>query len=243
MAAVCYVRDVKAFLVAVLALALSLAPAVAATAKKAEDPQLTALLQKFDQVQGGIHGLSAELTRTTASPLLKEPKVAKGRLYLSKPSSVLWEFDSPEPMRFLIAGDSYTGYYPDRKRAERKKIQRYSEQIFRFLGVGQTSAELRKTYDVSLGQATPQDPKGTSILVLEPRRRRVRKHVEDVRLAIDPATYLPVQIAYRTASGGSEQVSFRNVRVNPDLSASLFRLDLPPDVVVTDGFSVFGETR
>jgi outer membrane lipoprotein-sorting protein len=38
-------------------------------------------------------------------------------------------------------------------------------------------------------------------------------------------------------------VSFRNVRVNPDLSASLFRLELPKDVVVTRGFSVFGETR
>ena len=49
---------------------------------------------------------------------------------------------------------------------------------------------------------------GTTVLVLEPRRRRVRKHVEDVRLAIDPATYLPVQLSYRTAAGGTEQVSF-----------------------------------
>lgn len=215
--------------------------AVAAPARKKEDPQLTALLARFDQVQSGVRSLSAELTRTTASPLFKEPKVAKGRLYLSKPSSVLWEFDSPEPMRFLIAGDSYTGYYPARKRAERQNIQRYSEQVFRFLGVGQTSSELRRTYDLSLAEGTSD--KGTVVLVLEPRRRRVRKHVENVRLTIDAATYLPVQLAYSTATGGSEQVSFRNVRMNPDLSASMFRLELPPDVVVTRGFSVFGETR
>ena len=211
--------------------------------KQKEDPQLAALLARFDQVQSSVRSLSADLTRTTASPLFKEPKVAKGRLYLSKPSSVLWEFDSPEPMRFLIAGNAYTGYYPERKRAERQNIQRYSEQIFRFLGVGQTSSELRRTYDLSLGSAAAEDGKGTVVLVLEPRRRRVRKHVEDVRLTIDAATYLPVRLDYSTAGGGKEQVSFRNVRVNPDLSASLFRLELPPDVVVTSGFSVFGETR
>jgi outer membrane lipoprotein-sorting protein len=226
----------------ILAAMLTASLAAAAPARPTGDSHLTALLAQFDRVQAGIHGLSAELTRTTTSPLLKEPKVARGRLYLSKPSSVLWEFDSPEPMRFLIAGDSYTGYYPERKRAERKKIQRYSEQVFRFRGVGQTSAELRKTYELSLGQAE-EEPRGTTVLVLEPRRRRVRKQVENVRLAIDPVTYLPVQLSYRTAAGGTEHVSFRNVRVNPDLSASLFRLDLPPDVVVTDGFSVFGETR
>jgi outer membrane lipoprotein-sorting protein len=207
--------------------------------RRSEDPRLTAVLARFDQVQGGVRSLSADLTRTTASPLFKEPRVAKGRLYLSKPSSVLWEFDSPEPMRFLIAGDSYTGYYPERKRAERQNVQRYSEQIFRFVGVGQTSTELRRTYDLSLAE----EGKDTIVLRLEPRRRRVRKHVEDVRLTIDAATLLPIELAYRTAGGGSEQVSFRNVRVNPDLSASLFRLELPPDVVVTKGFSVFGETR
>jgi outer membrane lipoprotein-sorting protein len=208
---------------------------------RAEDPQLAPLLAKFDQVQTSMRSLSADLTRTTVSPLFREPKVAKGRLYLSKPSSVLWEFTSPEPMRFLISGDAYTGYFPERKRAERQNVQRYSEQIFRFVGVGQSSAELRKAYDLSLG--TPdEDAKGAWVLVLEPRRRRVRRHLEEARLWIDPATSLPVKFSYRTTGGATETVVFRNVRLNPELSASLFRLDLPSDVVVTTGFSVFGET-
>ena len=230
-----------ALLLVVSAIHVSLAQAPARRQAPAPpSPELQALLTRFDAVQARIRSLSADFTKTTVSPLFKEPIVARGQLYLSKPSSVLWEFDSPEPMRFLIAGNEYTGYFPARKRAERKDIRRWSEQLFRFLGVGQGSAELRRFYDIRLGTVGADD-KGMYLLILEPRKRRVRKHVDDVRLWVDAQTHLPVKLAYHGSGGGLESIAFRNVRVNPDLSASLFRMNLPADVTVTTGFSGFGE--
>ena len=101
----------------------------------ATDASLTEVLARFDQVQGQIRSLSAEFIQTTRSPLLKDPVVAKGRFYLTKPDSVLWEYSSPESMRFVVAKGEYTGYFPDRKRAEKRDIKRWSEQLFE--GIGQ----------------------------------------------------------------------------------------------------------
>ena len=68
---------------------------------------LPEVLGRFDQVQVQIRTLSAEFVQTTRSPLLKDPIVARGRFYLTKPDSVLWEYSSPEPMRFVVAEGFY----------------------------------------------------------------------------------------------------------------------------------------
>ena len=230
-------------LVAVLAVAASLGGAHATTARPGRDvppsPELTSRLAEFDRVQDAIRSLSAEFTKTSANPLLREPAVSRGRILMSKPGSVLWEFREPEEMRFLIAGDTYTGYFPERRRAERKNIRRWSETIFRFLGLGQGSEELKKFYDISLGQPGPE-MKGTYLLDLEPKKRRVRKRVDTVRLWVDARSHLPVQFAYHTSQGAEETIRFRDVRVNPDLSAGLFTLDIPKDVAIVTGMSGLG---
>src|SRR5882762_4787187 len=90
---------------------------VAAKEPKATDETLSQVLSRFDRVQGQIRTLSAEFVQITRSPLLKEPLVAKGQFCLTKPDSVLWEYTSPEPMRFVVARGEYTGYFPERKKA------------------------------------------------------------------------------------------------------------------------------
>ncbi len=227
----------------VLAVGLCIVPAVpvlgaARDRRPAADPELQKVLARFDQVQNSIRSLSSDFTKTTESPLVRDPLVARGRVYLSKPNSVLWEFTTPEPMRFLISNDEYTGYFPERKQAERRDIHRWSETIFRFLGLGQASSELQKFYDISLGDPG-QNMKGTYLLQLEPKKRRVRRKVDTVQLWVDSGTQLPVQLAYH--SGDTlETISFRDMRVNPDLSAQLFTMPIPSGVTVTNGFSGLG---
>lgn len=218
--------------------------ALAAPAKKAagpgkDDPALQKVLSRFDQVQQSIRSMSAEFTQTTINPLFKEPMLARGRFYLSKPDSVLWEYTMPEVMRFAIAGGEYTGYFPGRKRAERRDVRRWTEQIFRFFALGQGSAELRKFYDIRL--ETPEsDKSGTYLLVLDPRKHRVRKRVEEVRLWVHASTCLPAKVEYVNHAGATRTLVFKDVQLNPDLSASLFRVKIPSDVTVTKGFTEIG---
>jgi outer membrane lipoprotein-sorting protein len=211
--------------------ALTLAAATGASATELDE-----LLVDFDRVQESIRTLRAEFTETTQSSLLKDDIVAKGQVFLTKPASVRWEYSVPEDMRFVISQDQYTGYFPLRKQAERRDVRRWGEHLFRFLGLGQASDELAKFYAIRIGEDdAPED--GTVLLVLDPKKKRVRKRMESVRLWIDGETYLPVRVCYSSHDGDTRTVEFDRMDVNPELSASLYEVDLPDDVEVIKGFS------
>jgi outer membrane lipoprotein-sorting protein len=197
---------------------------------------LDEVLVNFDRVQERIQTLSAEFTERTRSTLLKDEIMARGRVFLTKPDSVRWEYSIPEEMRFVIADDQYTGYYPNRKRAERRDVRRWGEQLFRFLGLGQASDELAKFYNIHLGETAAGDD-DTILLVLDPKKKRVRKRMESVHFWIDAGTYLPVRVRYSSQNGNTRVIEFDSMSVNPDLSASLYVVELPADVEVTKGFS------
>src|SRR5882672_1477789 len=201
-------------------------PAVAPQRTQAPGEALHRVLTRFDEVQGLIRTLSAEFIQTTRSPLLKDPIVAKGQFFLTKPDSVLWEYQSPEPMRFVVADGSYTGYFPERKQAEKRDIKRWSEQLFRFFGVGQGSKELGKFFDLALGDEGT-DEKGSYLLVLSPKKRRIRKNVDEVRLWVDASTLLPIRIDYVGRDGNQRDLRFLNTRLNPDLAEGLYQVQIP----------------
>lgn len=196
---------------------------------------LTQVLERFDRIQDSIRTLSAEFSETTTSELLLDPITARGRFFMTKPDSLRWEYSSPEEMKFVIAEDQYTGYFPEQKRAEHRSVRRWSEQIFRFFGVGQGSAELMKFYDITLDET--HETSGTYLLLLEPKKRRVRKRVPEVRFWLDAQTYLPARVEYLNKNGNSRVIEFHEISVNPDLAAGLYRVEIPAGVRVTDGFS------
>ncbi len=218
------------------ALLIQICAALAATSLASDAPALRQVLERFDAVQAEIQTLSAEFTETTESRLLTEAIVAQGRVFLTKPDSVRWEYSRPEEMSFVIREDEYTGYFPRRKQAERRDIHRWREQLFRFLGLGQASTELEKFYDIRLGPEEEARP-GRHLLVLDPKKSRVRKRMDAVRFWIDAASYLPVRVEYQAKSGNRRVIDFDRMTVNPELAANLYRMEIPAGVVVTNGFS------
>ena len=198
--------------------------------------ELDEVLKRFDEVQDSVGTLSAEFTETTTNSLLIDPISAEGRFFMTKPDSIRWEYSFPEEMRFVIFQDEYTGYFPKQKRAEKRNIQRWSEHIFRFFGLGQGSQELMKFYKITL-DPTHDSASGTYLLVLEPTKRRVRKRIPEVRFWLDAETYLPRKVEYRGKSGNARTIEFQEIRLNPDLAASMYHVDIPDDVEVSSGFS------
>ena len=197
--------------------------------------ELEEVLREFDRVQNTIESLSAEFTETTRSALLKDEIVASGKVFLTKPSSVRWEYSSPETMRFVIADDRYTGYYPERKQAEQRDVRRWGEHLFRFLGIGQASGELAKFYNITLDdEASTTDE---IVLILDPKKKRVRKRIESVRFWIDVSSYMPKRVRYSSSNGNVRLIEFRQMLVNPVIETSLYVVELPDDVEVSKGFS------
>lgn len=238
-----FVGCVLAFVPAALADSASAAPS--GSVGGTSETGLEEVLKSFDEVQESIQSLTADFTQTTENRLLKEPLMGRGRFYMSKPASLMWEYSSPETMKFVISDDEYVGYFPNRKRAERRNIQRWSDQIFRMFGLGQVSAELEEFYEIELREPS-DDMAHTYVLLLEPRKRRVKKRMDSIRLWVSRASYLPVKVEYRDQDGNTRVIRFDDFEINPDLSAGLFDVDIPSDVTVTTGFtglSAVGSTQ
>jgi outer membrane lipoprotein-sorting protein len=109
--------------------------------------------------------------------------------------------------------------------------------MFRYLGVGQSSEELSKVYDIRLGES---DTDGADRLVLTPKKRRARKRIEQVDLYVDRSSHLPVRVVTAGTDGGTRELALRDVEVNPDLAAGVYQVALPPDVTVTNGTTGLG---
>ena len=206
------------------------------------DPALAEVLERFDQVQGGVQTLSADFTWTTESVLLNDPVVSEGVFYMTKPRAVRWEFTSPEPMEFVIAHDQYIGYFPDRKKAEKRNFKRWSERVFRYFGLGQGSQELSKVYTIRLGSTGEAGDlaDAADLLILEPKKRRARKKIKDLKIWVGKETSLPVRVITSDPAGGKRIIEFRNTQVNPAFASNLYEVQLPSDVAVTEGFSGLG---
>ena len=97
--------------------------------------------------------------------------------------------------------------------------------------------DLGKYYNFRL--APESDIKGTHLLLLVPRKKRLREHVAEMKIWVDATTFLPRQLEYVEADGDSTLLAFQDIRVNVEVAADRFRIVLPKDVVVSETFNGF----
>jgi outer membrane lipoprotein-sorting protein len=203
--------------------------------------QLREILQRFNTTQESTRSLTASFTEKKNLTLLARPVISTGTFLYSKPTRIKWEYTNPEPRMFLITEDHFLAYYPAQKRAEEVPLGKLAgRRVFRVFGIGQTAEDLEKFFDISLGDAGPE--KGTFLLVLTPKRRRVKDRLQLVRFWVDDETYLPRQLEYVEADGDTTTLTFSNIRVNPEISEARFVVEIPKDVPISNTFSGFTGT-
>ena len=210
----------------------------AAAPRAALDPQLAGILEQFDQAQKQTTTMVARFTERKELRLLEKPVVSRGEFFYSRPNRVRWEYLDPARKIFVITEEMYVAYYPEQKRAEEVPIKKFvGKRLFRFIGLGQSIEELGKYYEFQLAKAS--DLKGTHLLVLTPRKRKIRERVAEMKIWVDAETYLPRQFQYLESDGDSTLLAFHDIRVNLDVAEERFRLVLPKDVMVSETFNGF----
>ena len=200
----------------------------AAAAKK---ERLAAILKKFDETQESTKTLTAGFSERKELQLLRDPVVSKGRFYYTKPDDVLLQYTEPDVRYLLFTKEEQLFYFPKLKRAERGTSTRVHDYLFRFFAIGQSSDSLKKFYEIGLDEET-NDIKDTYLLVLRPRKRMIKKAVQDVRLWISKDRLLPVRLQWREPDGDSTTISFDDVHFNPDIQASVYHIEIPKGVEI-----------
>jgi outer membrane lipoprotein-sorting protein len=202
------------------------------------DAELTAVLEAFDRAQRATTTLIASFSEEKRLKLLARPVVSRGELYFQRPNQVRWEYLEPDRKIFVITEDRYVAYYPALKRAEEVPIKKFiGRRLFRFIGLGQSIDELSQSYTFRLEPAS--DLEGTHLLVLTPRKRKVRERMAEMKIWVDDTTHLPRKLQYSETDGDTTILTFETLRPNVDVATGRFHLDLPKDVVVSDTFNGF----
>jgi outer membrane lipoprotein-sorting protein len=223
--------------VAVALLQGAAAPALAAQSKKAPDPmkqglspsqRLQALLERVKYEQKGMKTLEARFVQQQESSLLAEPEESTGVFSYAAPDRVRWEYLSPNPISVVVDGDQMTTWYRDLKQAEKLKIGRYSNQVFKYLGASGDMDTLLQYFNVTL--KSPGKPGEPFEMKLVPRYDRIAKRIESMTVWIDSERFFPTGLKYVEAGGDVTEYRFSDFKLNAELPADRFELKLPKEV-------------
>lgn len=226
-------------LTAALAVALALGAAVPALAaqKKAPDPtkegltpsqRLQTLLDRVKHEQKNLKTLEARFVQKQENSLLAEPEESTGVFSYAAPDRVRWEYLSPNPISVVIDGDEMTTWYRDLQQAEKLKIGRYSNQVFKYLGASGDMDTLLQYFNVTL--KSPGRPGEPFEMKLVPRYDRIAKRIRLMTVWIDSERFFPIRLRYEEAGGDVTEYRFSDFQWNAQLPADRFELKLPKGV-------------
>jgi len=228
------------------------APAVNLPAMDAAG-RLETILARFDAAQAGITTLEADFDERKELALFKDPVIAAGRFFFATPHQAKWEYLEPESKVFLISDNALMQYFPGDNLLERRDLREANTgRLFKLFGMGQSSADLEDFYVITLGDeaagagvpdAAVEGMTDTYELVLTPRRRMVEKRISRVLIWVGDQDFLPRAMRLEEADGDFTYWHFSKVRINGELAADVFELDLPEDVEVHQGISLFSSSE
>lgn len=185
---------------------------------------LAHVIKQVQEQQKKTMTLQASFRQEKELALLAKPEVSTGTFIYSRPSNVLWTYQTPKRVQMVIAGGMLTTYYPELGKAERVDVKRFEDRIFKYMGATGAIDELARYFDFTF---TDSKSKPVFVLHLTPKNRAVGKRVRSIKLWIDKTTYLTSKIEYVEGDGDITRYEFTNVRINEPVPQSRFALSFP----------------
>lgn len=209
--------------------AVCVAALAAAPVRAAGNAQLAQIIKQVQEQQKKTNTLQADFRQEKEMALLAKPEVSTGTFVYSRPSNVLWTYDSPRRVQMVIANGTMTTYFADLGKAEQIDVKKFEDRIFKYMGASGAIEELARYFDFTF---TDAKSKPVYVLDLTPKTRAVSKRVQRIKLWIDKQTFLTSRIEYVEGDGDITRYEFTNIRINQPVPPSKFALSLPSSVKV-----------
>ena len=192
------------------------------------------ILSHMDQASRNLSGLTANVTQTKVTVVVNDTSVETGKLFHKRSknnSKTKLEYDKPELKILLIDKGKVWIYEPRINRLQEFDLGKdHSEAEFFITGVGQSGANLSKSYDVKFLNEESVNGIRTSVLELKPRSEKVSSMFLKIQLWIDQTRWIPIQTRLTETSGDYFTIQFDNIQLNPHLPDKIFKLNVPPNV-------------
>jgi outer membrane lipoprotein carrier protein len=190
----------------------------------------------MDEVSKTFRSVETNLERTKMTLLVNDKDVASGKLYYmraGKEPRLKVEIEKPGQQIVLIDKGKLQIFSPKIKQVQEASLGTHANAVEQFmaLGFGQSSQDLKKNYQVSLGGEEVLDGKKTAVLDLTPKTPG--GIIKAVRMWIDEQKGISEQVKATEPSGDYTVFKYSNIKLNAALPDSIFELKLPKDVHVS----------
>jgi outer membrane lipoprotein-sorting protein len=196
---------------------------------------LEQVLAKMDDVAKNFRTVDASLERTKVTVLVDEKDVALGRLYYmraGKEPRLKLDISKPVEQHLLIDKGKGVFYQPKINQVQEFSLGGHANAVDQFMaiGFGQSSADLKKSYQVNFGGEEVVDGKKTAILDLTPKT--VLAGIKAVRLWMDEQKGISLQVKVVETGGDYALYKYSNIKINGAIPDAVFDLRLPKNVHV-----------
>lgn len=200
-------------------------------------PSLESVLEEMDRRSANLRSMSANIVQQKWTDILEEfDQEERGVFhFLREKEAIRLRRDITEPGRSTLLINDGKGifYQPLLKQANRYDLgARKDRAEFLLLGFVSQKEALHKAYSIRwLGPEMVGD-RQTYALELTPRASRHSAYFSRIVLWVDGRLWVPIQQKLEEPTRDYLLIRFEDVRLNLNLPASRFDLELPPDVNV-----------
>jgi len=196
---------------------------------------LEQVLARMDRAAKDFASVTANVNRVDFTAVLNESTTSNGSLAMRRAKSgneALIRFTEPDPYDWHFSGHAARKYSPRANTVEVYETSKLSAaEKMMLLGFGVSSSDLRKDYDIKLTGAEDLGQVRAARIELTPKSAEVRKNfAAKIELWIPEGQASPIQEKVSMPSKDYYQVRYSDVKVNPALPDSAFKLNLPPGV-------------
>jgi outer membrane lipoprotein-sorting protein len=200
---------------------------------KPSQAALDQVLARMEALGKNFRGFSADFTQRKYIGALKEFDNPEGGIFIyarAQDGSALLrqEFKSPGRKILTIRGGTATVYQPGINQASIVNLGKNKDKAeFLALGIGQSPAKMRETFNIEYQGEEKIDGVSCSVLVLKPKSSATAAFLTSITLWIKATSSLPVQQRLQEPNGDYLLNKFANEKLNPKVADSDFEQKLP----------------
>lgn len=213
-------------------------PSIGNAVQDKEDPELTKVLSKIDEVSKSFRSFSAKLTQKKYTAVLEEfdtPETGEFCYAFDKDKSVMMrhEVQSPGKRILTIKGDSAVLYQPTVNQAQIYNLGKRKNLVeYLATGLGQSSAKLKEKFYIAYQGIDSISGNSCSVLVFNPKDPKIAASVKSITIWFKKSTGTPAQYKIQEPSGDYLLETFREEKLNGKISDSKFSQKLPGRVEI-----------
>jgi outer membrane lipoprotein-sorting protein len=141
---------------------------------------------------------------------------------------IRWEIMNPGTRILTIQNDEALVYEPKTNSARKYKLGKNKDKAeYLALGIGQSPADLMKTFNIAYRGSETVQGTACSILVLKPKDPKAAAMFSSITVWIKDSTGVSTRMRLEEPYGDYFLVNFSNEQLNKAIDGSIFRQQLP----------------